>query len=101
MVNKYELKLIAGNLFISEYKPCLEPILAGLDHPYPQYLTRAIINADLPADPFTIAVQPADALDEDEDEEPEENRRDFTDESDENVDWEPRAHKVDQSQTSD
>lgn len=56
LVSKYELKLIAGNFFVSEFKPCIESVLDGLDIPYPQYVDKAIEAAKLFEDPFaTVA----------------------------------------------
>lgn len=59
LANKYQLKLIAGNFFVSEFQPCVEAAYATLDSPPPQYLSKAAEAANLPEDPFATAVRAA------------------------------------------
>lgn len=53
LVYKYDLKLVAGNFFLTQYNVCIERIRAGLDVPKPQYIVEAINKADLP-NPLTV-----------------------------------------------
>lgn len=47
-VAKYELKLVAGNFFISDFQPCVEDGRDKLDDPEPQHITKAEEKAHLP-----------------------------------------------------
>lgn len=51
MVNKYDLGLVAGNFFISEFQPCVLDFVEKLDDPSPQYVIKASEEADLPTYP--------------------------------------------------
>lgn len=52
MVYKYNLKLVAGNFFCSEFQPCVEEGLDNLDDNPPQYVSKSQESANLPEDPY-------------------------------------------------
>lgn len=47
LVNKYDLELVAGNFFLSEYKKCENDYISKLITP--QYVQKAIVKANLPS----------------------------------------------------
>lgn len=47
LVHKYNLKLLAGNFFLSEFKSCVVEVSAKLDSPLPQYVMNAVQNTNL------------------------------------------------------
>lgn len=52
---KYDLELVAGNFMLSEFQPCIEPVLDGLDEPEPQYVATSTNRANLPNDPYATS----------------------------------------------
>lgn len=54
LVRKYELTLVAGNFFYTQYDPCLEPYRNVIINsgPYPPYLKEAANEAILPQNPY-------------------------------------------------
>lgn len=47
IVNKYQLKLLAGNFFVAEFQSCIIDAVKKLDPP-PQYVLKGISAANLP-----------------------------------------------------
>lgn len=50
IVVKYDLNLVAGNFFYTEYDKCIDAAVAKLD-PSPPYIEAAYDKVDLPATP--------------------------------------------------
>jgi len=53
IVRKYELILFAGNVFFTEYDPCLLAFRATVDLPIPDYLNHADVATNRPVNPYT------------------------------------------------
>lgn len=55
LVVKYDLKLVAGNFMRSEFQPCIEPVIDGIDEPEPQHVVTSVNRANLPDDPYALS----------------------------------------------
>lgn len=47
---KYNLKVVAGNFIKSIWDPVVDESFVGLDRPFPDYITRALAQTNLPRD---------------------------------------------------
>lgn len=77
MASKYDLELVAGNFFVTEFKPCVDDFLAEVVD-VPDYVNRAIVKANIVCEPCSgdhHQCRNQDSTDADEDEDKKKRHR--------------------------